>query len=221
MDVELYVAELVPQLMPNICVKTGRPAVTTRRLKVQHVPTWAYFLLPLIVIGIGILVVIIVIEAVATKFTLTFPVCAEVAADRKRRIRLAWGFGAVGTGVLCVLAIAMRQPLVALLAALSLVVGLFFAQSTRSWVRAKLTADGRVILRNASPAWVAQQHALVQASRAAFHQQAFAAQQYGQQYAQLQALPQYAQPQAQPFAPHQSAHPQVPYYGQQPTGPRP
>jgi hypothetical protein len=212
MDVELYVAELVPQLMPNICVKTGRPAVTTRRLKVQHVPTWAYFLLPLILIGIGILIVIIVIEAAATKFTLTFPVCAEVAAARQRRIRLAWGFGAFGTVVFCVLAIAMRQPIVALFAVVSLLVGLFFAASTRSWLRAKLTVDGRVILRNASPAWVAQQHALVQAHRAAFHQQAFAAQQYGQQYAQQYAQPQYAQPQ---YAQPQYAQPQVPYYGQQ------
>jgi hypothetical protein len=174
---------------------------------VQHIPTWAYFLLPLILIGIGIIVVAIVMEAVATKFTLTFPVCAEVAADRKRRIRLAWGFGAVGSVVFCALAIAMRQPLDALLAALSLVVGLFFAQSTRSWVRAKLTADGRVILRNASPAWVAQQHALVQAYRVAMYQHAVAAQQYAQQYAQ----PPYGQ---LPYA-----QPQVPYNGQ--MGPRP
>jgi hypothetical protein len=176
--------------MPGVCVKTGRPAVTTRNLKVQHTPRWVYFLLPLALLLVGILLVAIISEAAATKFTIVFPVSAEVATDRRRRIRLAWGFGAAGTLAFCVLGIATRQPLCWLLAALSLVVGLFFAYSIRTWMRGKLSVDGRVTIRNASPAWVAQQHALVQAHRAALYQaalyhqgvqQQYAAQQYAQQ----------------------------------------
>jgi hypothetical protein len=198
-DVDVYTAELVPQLMPRVCVKTGRPAVTTRKLKVQHVPRWAYFLLPLVLLGVGILLVAIIFEAVATKFTIVFPVSAEVVADRRRRIRLAWGFGAVGTIASCALGIETGQPLCWLLAALSLAVGVFFAYSTRSWMRGKLSADGRVTLHNASPVWVAQQHALVQAHRAAPYQAAhYGAQQYAQQhYAQQQyAAQQFAGPRA-------------------------
>ncbi len=181
MDVDVYTAELVPQLMPGVCVKTGRPAVTTRSLKLQHTPRWVYFLLPLALLLVGILLIAIIAEAAATKFTIVFPVSAEVAADRRRRIRLAWGFGAAGTIALSALGIATRQPLCWLLAALSLVVGLFFAYSTRYWMRGKLSADGRVTLRNASPVWVAQQHALVQAHRAALYQAAVYQQQYAQQ----------------------------------------
>jgi hypothetical protein len=191
-DVEVYTAELVPQLMPRVCVKTGQPVVTSRKLKVQYTPRWVYFLLPLVFLGVGILVVAIIAEAVATKFTIVFPVSAQVVADRRRRIRLAWGFGAVGTIALGALGIKTGQPLCWLLAALSLCVGLYFAQSTRSWMRGKLTADGRVTLRNASPVWVAQQYALVQAHRAAVYQAAA----YQQQYAQQQyAAQQYAQQQ--------------------------
>jgi hypothetical protein len=191
MDVDVYTAELVPQLMPGVCVRTGRPAVTTRSLKFQHIPRWVYFLLPLALLLVGILLVAIIAEATATKFTIVFPVSAEVAADRRRRIRLAWGFGAGGTLAFCALGIATRQPVCWLIAALSLVVGLFFAYSTRNWLRGKLSADGRVTLRNASPVWVAQQHALVQAHRAALYhqgaQQQYAAQQYAaQQYAAQQ-----------------------------------
>ena len=86
----------VPQLMPGVCVKTGRPAVTTQSLKVQHIPRWVYFLLPLALLLVGILLIALIAEATATKFTIVFPVSAEVAADRRRRIRLAWGFGALG-----------------------------------------------------------------------------------------------------------------------------
>jgi hypothetical protein len=186
MDVDVYTAELVPQLMPSVCVKTGRPAVTTRKLKVQHIPRWAYFLLPLVLLGVGILLLAIIFEAVATKFTIVFPVSAEVVADRRRRVRLAWGFGAGGTIALCALGIATRQPLCWLLAALSLAVGVFFAYSTRGWMRGKLHADGRVTLRNASPVWVAQQHALVQAHRAAVYQAAAYHQAAAQHYAQQQ-----------------------------------
>ena len=197
MDVDVYTAELVPQLMPGVCVKTGRPAVTTRNLKLQHTPRWVYFLLPLALLLVGILLVAIIAEAAATKFTIVFPVSAEVAADRRRRIRLAWGFGAAGTIALSALGIATRQPLCWLLAALSLVVGLFFAYSTRNWMRGKLSADGRVTLRNASPVWVAQRHALVQAHRAALYQAAVYQQQYAQQqYAQQYAAQQFAGPPA-------------------------
>jgi hypothetical protein len=207
MDVDVYTAELVPQLMPGICVKTGRPAVTTRKLKVQHTPRWVYFLLPLIFIGVGIVIVLVIAIAVPTRFTIVFPVSAEVAADRRRRIRLAWGFGAIGTVAFCVLGIATHQPLCWLLAALSLAIGLYFAQSTRTWLRGKLSVDGRVTLRNASPVWVAQQHALVQAHRAARYQAA----QYGaQQYAQQQyAQQQYA---AQQFAVRPASQPQLPVW---------
>jgi hypothetical protein len=201
MDVDVYTAELVPQLMPGVCVKTGRPAVTTRTLKVQHIPRWVYFLLPLALLLVGILLVAIIAEAAATKFTIVFPVSAEVVADRRRRIRLAWGFGAGGTIAFCALGVVTRQPLCWLLAALSLVVGLFFAQSTRSWMRGKLSADGRVTLRNASPVWVAQQHALVQAHRAALYQAAAYHQGAQQQY----AAQQYA---AQQYAAHQQYAPQ-------------
>ena len=198
MDVDVYTAELVPQLMPSVCVKTGRPAVATQKLKVQHVPRWAYFLLPLVLLGVGILLYVIIASAVATTFTIVFPVSAQVVADRRRRIRLAWGFGAVGTIVLCALGIKTGQPLCWFLAALSLCVGLYFAQSTRSWMRGKLSADGRVTLRNPSPVWVAQQYALVQAHRAAVYQAAayhqaaqqhYAAQQYAAQ--QYGVQPQY------------------------------
>ncbi|HWF42967.1 MAG TPA: hypothetical protein VN683_12845 [Acidothermaceae bacterium] len=182
MDVDVYTAELVPQLMPGVCVKTGQPAVTTRKLKVQHIPPWVYFLLPLVLLGVGILLVAIIAEAAATKFTIVFPVSAQVMADRRRRIRLAWGFGAVGTIALCALGIKTGQPLCWLLAALSLCVGLYFAQSTRNWLRGKLSADGRVTLRNAAPVWVAQQHALVQAHRAAIYQAAAYQQQWAQQH---------------------------------------
>lgn len=197
MDVDVYTAELVPQLMPSVCVKTGQPAVATQKLKVQHVPRWAYFLLPLVFVGVGILLFAIIASAVATRFTIVFPVSAQVVADRRRRIRLAWGFGAGGPVVFCALAIKTGQPLCWLLAALSLCVGLYFAQSTRSWMRGKLSADGRVTLRNPSPVWVAEQYALVQAHRAAVYQAAAyhqaAAQQYAQQYAQQQyAHQQYA-----------------------------
>jgi hypothetical protein len=197
MDVDVYTAELVPQLMPGVCVKTGRPAVTTRKLKVQHVPRWVYLLLPLALLIVGILLVAIIGEAVATKFTIVFPVSAEVVADRRRRIRLAWGFGAVGTVAFCALGIATHQPLCWLLAALSLVVGLYFAQSTRTWLRGKLSAEGRVTLRNVSPVWAAQQHALVQAHRAARHQAAqYQAAQYHQAAQQQYAVQQqYAQQQ--------------------------
>ena len=181
MDVDVYTAELVPQLMPGVCVKTGRPAVTTQQLKVQYTPRWVYFLLPLIFIGVGILVVLVVAIAVPKRFTIVFPVSAEVAADRRRRIRLAWAFGAIGTVAFCALAIATHQPLCWLLAALCLAVGLYFAQSTRRWLRGKLSVEGRVTLRNAAPVWVAQQHALVQAHRAALYQAAqYQAAQYHQ-----------------------------------------
>jgi hypothetical protein len=196
MDVVVYPAELVSQLMPGVCVKTGRPAVTTRNFKVKHVPRWAYFLLPLALSLVGILLIAIISEAAATQFTIVFPVSAEVAADRRRRIRLAWGFGAVGTIAFCALGIATRQPLCWLVAALSLVVGWFFADSTRRWMRGKLSTDGRVTLRNASPVWAAQQHALVQAHRAALYQAAAYHQGAQQQYAQQQyAQQQYAQQQ--------------------------
>ena len=205
MDVDVYTAELVPQLMPSVCVKTGQPAVTTLKLKVQHVPRWAYLLLPLVLLGVGILVFVIIASAVATTFTIAFPVSAQVVAQRRRRIRLAWGFGAGGTIALCALAIKTGQPLGWFLAALSLCVGLYFGQSARTWMRGKLSADGRVTLRNPSPVWVAQQHALVQAHRAAVYQYAqqqyaqqaqYNAQQYGQQ--QYGAQPQYGAQQAYP-----------------------
>ena len=65
-------------------------------------------------------------------------------------------------------------------------------------MRGKLSADGRVTLRNPSPVWVAQQYALVQAHRAAVYQAAayhqaaqqhYAAQQYAAQ--QYGVQPQY------------------------------
>lgn len=206
MEVDVYTAELVPQLMPRVCVKTGGPPVATQKLTVQYTPRWVYFLLPLIFIGVGILIVLVVAVAVPKRFTIVFPVSAEVVADRRRRIRLAWGFGAVGTIAFCALAIKTGQPLWWLLAALSLAVGLYFAQSTRRWLRGKLSVDGRVTLRNASPVWVAQQYALVQAHRAAVHQaasyhaaqQQFAAQQYA---AQQYAAQQYAAQQQYPAQP--------------------
>jgi len=44
-----------------------------------------------------------------------------------------------------------------------------------------LSVEGRVTLRNAAPVWVAQQHALVQAHRAALYQAAqYQAAQYHQ-----------------------------------------
>lgn len=206
MEVDVYTAELVPQLMPRVCVKTGGPPVATQKLTVQYTPRWVYFLLPLIFIGVGILIVLVVAVAVPKRFTIVFPVSADVVADRRRRIRLAWGFGAVGTIALCALGIKTGQPLWWLLAALSLAVGLYFAQSTRRWLRGTLSVDGRVTLRNASPVWVAQQYALVQAHRAAVHQaasyhaaqQQFAAQQYA---AQQYAAQQYAAQQQYPAQP--------------------
>jgi len=207
MEVDVYTAELVPQLMPRVCVKTGGPPVATQKLTVQYTPRWVYFLLPLIFIGVGILIVLVVAVAVPKRFTIVFPVSAEVVADRRRRVRLAWGFGAVGTIAFCALGIKTGQPVWWLLAALSLAVGLYFAQSTRRWLRGKLSVDGRVTLRNASPVWVAQQYALVQAHRAAVHQaasyhqaaqQQYAAQQYAeQQYAAQQHAAQQQYP-AQP-----------------------
>lgn len=203
MEVDVYTAELVPQLMPRVCVKTGGPPVATQKLTVQYTPRWVYFLLPLIFIGVGILIVLVVAVAVPKRFTIVFPVSAEVVADRRRRIRLAWGFGAVGTIALCALGIKTGQPLWWLLAALSLAVGLYFAQSTRRWLRGKLSVDGRVTLRNASPVWVAQQYALVQAHRAAVHQ---AASYHAASYHQA-TQQQYA---AQQYAAHQYAQQQYP-----------
>lgn len=203
MEVDVYTAELVPQLMPRVCVKTGGPPVATQKLTVQYTPRWVYFLLPLIFIGVGILIVLVVAVAVPKRFTIVFPVSAEVVADRRRRIRLAWGFGAVGTIAFCALAIKTGQPLWWLLAALSLAVGLYFAQSTRRWLRGKLSVDGRVTLRNASPVWVAQQYALVQAHRAAVHQ---AASYHAASYHQA-TQQQYA---AQQYAAHQYAQQQYP-----------
>lgn len=203
MEVDVYTAELVPQLMPRVCVKTGGPPVATQKLTVQYTPRWVYFLLPLIFIGVGILIVLVVAVAVPKRFTIVFPVSADVVADRRRRIRLAWGFGAVGTIALCALGIKTGQPLWWLLAALSLAVGLYFAQSTRRWLRGKLSVDGRVTLRNASPVWVAQQYALVQAHRAAVHQ---AASYHAASYHQA-TQQQYA---AQQYAAHQYAQQQYP-----------
>lgn len=197
MDIVVNSSELVPGLLPAVCVKTGKPAEVTRKANFRYTPIWPWFLLPL-----GILIAVIVVEACSTRQRVDFPVCREVVHDQRRRIWIAVATVIAAPIVFLVAAGAFHQPMIAWLALASFLVGLVLAFRAQTWISGKLGKDGSLALKGVSPVWAEQRQALVTYHAAMAYQQQVAYMQYQQNLglAQQQA---YVQGQAQNHQPSQ------------------
>jgi hypothetical protein len=201
-DVVVNSAELVPGFLPNVCVKTGLPADTTRKARFYYRPPWIYLFLFL---GFGILLIALLGAAVGKNVSIDFPVSNTVIRNHRRRMRIAVTTMVGGPVVLGFLAVAARSSGLALAAVACFLVGIIMVMMAQSWLVGKLGKDGQLTLKKVSPEWARQRAELVHNYwvMAQQHHQ-YAAQQYAtaQQYSALQYAPQqYPAPQYQPQLP--------------------
>jgi len=197
-DVVVHSNELVPGLLPAVCVKTGEPAELTRKANFRYTPLWVWLLLPF-----GVLIALIVAEACSTRVRVDFPVSRQVVRDHRRRIWVAVGTMIAAPIALLFAAGALHQPAIAWLALVAFVVGLVLAFRAQTWISGKLSKAGTIALKGVAPVWAEQRQALVayHANMAyqAYQQQAAYAQYQqdvglAQQRAYLEGQAQYHQP---------------------------
>lgn len=184
MDVVVNSSELVPGLLPAVCVKTGKPAEVTRKANFRYAPVWPWLLLPL-----GILIAVIVVEACSTRVRVDFPVCRQVVRDQRRRVWTAVATSVVVPIVFLVAAAALHQPMIAWPALVSFLVGLVLAFRAQTWISGRLRRNGSLTLKGVAPIWAEQREALVTYHATIAYQQQAAYMQYQQNlgFAQYQA----------------------------------
>jgi len=190
MDVVVNSAELIPGFLPSVCVKTGLPADTTRRMRFYYRPSWIYLLLFL---GFGILLIAIIGAAVGTTVTVDMPVSNTAVRQHRKRMWILVTTLLVAPVLLFCLAVMAHSGLLVLIAVMGFLVGTIAVLMARSWVVGKLAKDGRLTLKKVSPAWARQRAELVHNYWASVqqHQQYAAQQPAAQQY----GAPQYGAPQ--------------------------
>lgn len=190
MDVVVNSAELIPGFLPNVCVKTGLPADTTRKVRFCYRPSWIYLLLFL---GFGILLIAIIGAAVGTTVTVDMPVSNTAVRQHRRRMWIVVTTLIAAPAMLFVLAASAHSGGLVLAAIACFLVGVIMVMMARSWVVGKLAKDGRLTLKKVSPEWARQRTELVHnywvmvQQHQQYAAQQFAAQQYG--------APQYGAPQ--------------------------
>lgn len=201
MDVVVNSAELIPGFLPNVCVKTGLPADTTRKARFYYRPSWIYLLLFL---GFGILLIAIIGAAVGTTVTVDMPVSSTAVRQHRKRLWVLVTTLLVAPALLFCLAVIAHSGVLVLIAIGCFLVGVIAVMMARSWVVGKLAKDGRLILKKVSPEWARQRAELVHNYWVSvqLHQQ-YAAQQYA---AQQYAAPEYGAPQ---YPAPQQASPQA------------
>jgi hypothetical protein len=185
MDVVVNSAELIPGFLPSVCVKTGLPADTTRKVRFYYRPSWIYLLLFL---GFGILLIAIIGAAVGTTVTVDMPVSNTAVRQHRKRMWILVITLLAGPALLFSLAVNAHSAGLVLASIGCFLVGVIAVMMARSWVVGKLAKDGRLTLKKVSPEWARQRAELV-------HNYWVSVQQHQQYAAQQYAAPQYAVPQ--------------------------
>jgi len=166
MDVVVNPRELVPGLLPAVCVKTGEPAEVTRKASFRYTPIWVWFLIPL-----GLVVALIAACAASTRVVVDFPVCRKVARDHRRRLVIAI-VTLVGVPIACLfVASALHQSVIAWLALVSFGIGFVLVFRAQTWISGNLSKAEWLTLKGVDSVWAEQRQALVTYHSAAAYQQ--------------------------------------------------
>ena len=148
MDVTMTAAELQGPPV-GVCAKTGGRADTSKPFVVRYTPPWVFLLI--VFLGIGLIFILIAL-ALSTKVRTAIPLSRAAARDVARRRLVGTGV-LVGGTILSFVIVAQLNFWVGFTGVfVSFVYGLYLLCLPA--VRAKMSADGTVLLKGVSPVWV-------------------------------------------------------------------